>query len=161
MTVLRVIWCVCACVCVWHSLTVVWRRSGRMAQAVVALLGLLVVCGAAKLDQLSEQPPTSRPLAFGDRLRPLRRLRGPLLLPLPPGVRPPVNYTGTFLPFPPGVRPTGNFSLPLLLPLPPALRGAVNASSPLLALPPQPPGVVLPANFSTRVARHQLPLLVR
>ena len=140
-----------------------------MAPLVAGLLSLLAVSSAAKLGELSADrappppPPLApeRPLAFGDRLTPLRRLRGPMFLPLPPGVRPPANYTGTFLPFPPGVQPPANFSLSLLLPLPPALRGALNGSSPLLALPPPLPGMLLPANFSTRVARHQLPFLVR
>ncbi|KAF0294390.1 hypothetical protein FJT64_007949 [Amphibalanus amphitrite] len=131
-----------------------------MAPSVAVLFSLLAACSAAKLGEPGGGGggggPAHSPLAFGDRLTPLRRLRRPVFLPLLPGVRPAANFSGALPPRP------ANLSVPLLLPLPPALRGAVNGSSPLLALrPPLPAGMVLPANFSTRVARHQLPFLVR
>ena len=130
-----------------------------MSRLTVGLLSLMAVSSAAKLGGLPAATAQHRPPrlpAFGDRLSPLKRLRRPLFLPFPPGVRPAGNFSSPLLRLPADVRRPGNGTVPVLMPF---LRGPGNVTSPLFALPP--PGLVLPANFSTRVARHHLPLLVR
>ena len=132
----------------------------RMTPLVAGLLSLLAVSSAAKLGDLPAAAAPAAPAAaqrlsqrlpvFGDRLSAFRRR--PLFLPLPAGSGRSGNFSGPLLRLPPGVKLPANVSLPMLLPF---LRRP--GSLPLLP----PPGVVLPENYSTRVARHQLPFPVR